>query len=412
MIDYIRMNTVIDIPVTSFDSSDWRLTYNDGFALYIHNHIGVTFCYSVRSGRLSFLGRLYNLSENPNRIGNLDLLEEGLAGIRIEQEQQADGTVKYYAQSYTQDLDQLIDQTNTYINNLLNITVDIRTFKVTHIEFCFNLYTTHVEEYCRMFNRVFTEHPHASYTSHVERQSLEPHTSFYIKSNAQYRKNEEDRYVINFYNKLDQLSYLINKAYKDGKEVEPGRFGDITGAINLFRMEVKVGHLALNKLYDENGLERPFQVFLDPLVAKDIILRQYERIIGCHSSYFCSYEEACHIIDSSDYSKAQKRSIRQFILDYVRHQNAPCPNTWYKYVKLLKNIGIHWCLIPASHGIPRLESPIALLDRHISDIEENKANMERRFLITELEAEYYNSIEEEEEDVIQIPDEILDSLDS
>ena len=53
---------------------------------------------------------------------------------------------------------------------------------------------------------------------------------------------------------------------------------------------------------------------------------------------------------------------------------------------------------------------IALLDRHITDIEENRADMERRFLITELEADMYNSITVEEEEVVQVPYEALEVL--
>jgi hypothetical protein len=68
-------------------------------------------------------------------------------------------------------------------------------------------------------------------------------------------------------------------------------------------------------------------------------------------------------------------------------------------------------MIPTRHNITRLESPIALLDRHITDIEANRENMTRRFFITELEAELYNSIKVEEEEVISIPNEILDELD-
>lgn len=406
MIDKVKMNYEIDIPSESFDHRQWRLTYNREQPLYIHHHNGVTICYSFNSSRLSLIGRLYNLSENPNRIGNLDLLYEGMAGIRIEQERNEDGTVRYYAESYTQDLDQLINLTNAYINNLLDISIDIRQFRVTYIEFCLNLYTPHVGEYCRMFNKVFRENPHASYTSHVKQQGLSEDSSFYIRSNAQYRDNESARYTINFYNKLDQLTNLVKQAYSSRSEFGPERFGDITSARNILRMEIQVGHLALRNLYDENGIDRIFQVFLDPLVAREIILRQYERIIGRHDSYFYSYKEALHVIDNSDYPAAEKSRIREYLLNYVRHQHAPSKNTMYRYRRLLRNIGIHWSLIPTNYNISRLESPITLLDRNISSIEENRADMAERFFITELEAKMYNDIEIEEEDVLELPDDI------
>ena len=268
MIDKVKMNTIIYIPLTAIDLTRWRRFNNRGNPLYIHKLLGVTICYSVRTSRLSVLGRLYNLSDNRNRIGNLDLLYEGMAGIHILQEHDDDGTVRYYAESYTQDLDDLIDKTNAYINNLLNITVDIRTFKVTYIEFCFNLTTPYVADYVRMFNRVFTQHPHASYTSHVQRQGLGDHTSFYIRSNAQYRDGNDSRYTINFYHKLNQLDHLIT--HTPPKNFTPERFGDITPAIGILRMEVQVGHIALRNLYGNDPLERQFNNFLNPIVARDI----------------------------------------------------------------------------------------------------------------------------------------------
>lgn len=405
MIDKVHMNTVIDIPLDSFNISYWKKFHSRGNTLYYHKCNGVKFYYSIRSSRLTILGRLYNLSDNRNKIGNLDLLYEGMAGIQILQEQQDNGTVIYSAESYTQDLDDLINTTNDYINNLLNINIDIRKFKVTHIEFCFNLYTPYVGEYCKIFNKVFTEKPHKSYTSHVRRQGLSEETSFYIRSNAQYKKNEGARNTINFYDKLNQLGYLIDESSWDfGTE----KFGDITGAINILRLEVQVGHLALNQLYDQKGLERLFHKFLDPMVARDIIVHQYERIIGNSSIDFYSYNEACGLVNASGYTVANKRRICNFLLNYMRHQNKPCKNTRDKYWKLLKNIGIHWCMIPSSYNIPHLESPITLLDLHIGHIEENRDNIVKRFLGTVLEADMFNSITDEDDEIIYVPDDSLD----
>jgi hypothetical protein len=412
MIDKVKMNKQVYVPLERFTSNNWRQFRFRGNTLYRHVNNQVNFYYSTRTGRLTITGRLYNLSDNRNRVGNLDLLYEGMAGIHIEQEAvtNVDGTVTtiYHARAYTQNLDQLIDRTNSYINELLDVNIDIRTFKVTYIEFCFNLQTSYVEAFCRMFNKVFRERQLAGYTNDVSRRRLPEDSGFYIRSNAQYRDSAGSRYTINFYNKLNQLSNLISRRESD---YDPETYGDITGAVNILRMEVQVGYSALYQFYDQNELDRNFQAFLDPQVARDIIYRQYERIIGPQDSCFYSYQEACHVIDSSDYSRNLKRQIRQYLLHYVRHQHAPSRNTMFRYRKLLRDIGIHWCLIPSSYNLSMLESPIAMLDRHISDIETNRANMARIFFITELEAELYNSIKvEEEEEVLEIPNEVLDEL--
>ena len=118
------------------------------------------------------------------------------------------------------------------------------------------------------------------------------------------------------------------------------------------------------------------------------------------------------MVQVSEYKVYVKNNMRDYLLDYMRNQNHPSRNTMYKYWRLLRGLGIHWCIIPTSYNIPHLESPIAILDRHITDIEENRESMARRFYITELEAELYGDIEVEEEETIPIPNEVLDELES
>ncbi|MCK5757770.1 MAG: hypothetical protein KAH14_01665 [Clostridiales bacterium] len=405
------MNKVVYVSPDRFASVKWkRLVFQDN-TLYFYKQDGIRLIYSSRTHRLTFEGCLYNLSVNRNRVGNLDLLYEGMAGIHIEQEVVTNDegiiTTRYHARAYTQDLDQLINEANEYVNNLLGIHINLRTFNVTYIEFCFNLQTPYVREYCRMFNKVFRERNMAGYTNDVQRRGFSEDSGFYIKSNTQYKKKTNGRSGINFYNKLNQLGNLIRGRSWD---FDPDTFGDITEAFNVLRLEVQVGYSSLYQLNQQQGIGRTFESYLDPGIARDVVASLYDRIIGLQNSYFYSYQEACHVIDNSEYTIAKKRRIREFLLNYVRHQHAPSRNTWYKYVRLLRDIGIHWCLIPSSYNIPQLESPIALLDRHITSLEENRENMTRRFLITELTAELYNSITVEEEEVVEIPDEILDDL--
>ena len=200
MIDLVRMNTKLHIPASSFDLRQWRVKYirRSDNTMYIHENNGVYYTYSVDEDRLAAIGRLINLSADRNRVNNIDSLYEGMSGIHIFQDdyEDAEGThTRYRTQAYTQDLDNLINYINTDLYNLLGIDVDIRTFRVTHIEICFNIHTPYVGEYIAMFNRTFKKRQLSNYTSYVEAMNEPEYSSYYVKGNSQFEDDEERGYI-------------------------------------------------------------------------------------------------------------------------------------------------------------------------------------------------------------------------
>jgi hypothetical protein len=64
---------------------------------------------------------------------------------------------------------------------------------------------------------------------------------------------------------------------------------------------------------------------------------------------------------------------------------------------MLKELGIHWFFIPKQWNIDYLESPIKLLDKHLSDLDNRRNVAPIRALSAELVASLYDSIEEKDD---------------
>lgn len=398
--------TSLRIHAFSFDLRLWRVKYirRSDNTMYIHENNGVYYTYSVDEDRLAAIGRLINLSADRNRVNNIDSLYEGMSGIHIFQDdyEDAEGThTRYRTQAYTQDLENLINYINTDLYNLLGIDVDIRTFRVTHIEICFNIHTPYVGEYIAMFNRTFKKRQLSNYTSYVEAMNEPEYSSYYVKGNSQFEDDEERGYIVNFYNKWHQLGRLIEKQrHIDSPDV----FGDITLAQNILRLEVKVAYNALTKLCGDFNITRDFQNFLDPRLCREIIVRRYRYLIMYEMADFHSLEHAIPIIRNS-ISPRYGRNIIQYLTDDMRNRAHVADGTIRGYRRALRDIEVHWCLIPSRLGVDFLESPITMLDRLIVQIEENRDNADIRAMEAQLTEDLSAAIAEEDDGTVIVVEE-------
>ncbi len=470
MIDRIRMNKVIDIPSEKFNST-WKEFKNrsDGYG-FSYEFDNLLFQYSVTSKRLTIIGRLINASIIPNRVDNYDVILVGAAGTNLKQEHSIDEAgerkIRYYYESYFQDFPALIASLNNKLKELLDIDVDVSTFKVTHIEICYNVPTEYVNQYIELFNLIFDKRSFPRHKDFTIEKKKQYYTSCYIKTKSTYEKNDKspNSYVVNFYNKYDQLNSLIGRARRamnrrnsaemrerssaafstlaeiideisnnsdynpfnvsatnsvnepatiinhttnDEKiksqkvniqlDILPFRHIDLQKAKNVLRLEVQCYYNLLKKIcsdYNIDNKTRPFAEFLNPNMCRNVIVKKYEFFIGSGACDFYSYKEAQKKVQqSTNFSVIKKKNL----LEYIKGLSQNSPKISENYEKMLKELGIHWFFIPKQWNIDYLESPIKLLDKHLSDLDNRRNVAPIRALSAELVASLYDSIEEKDD---------------
>ncbi len=409
MIDKIRINKIINIPPEAFKPTQWRCSKKPYHGVektkYTHKDNSIHITYSVESQRLVITGRLVALSVIDNKVSNLDELLQGAAGITVKQEH-IDGHVNYILEPYAQDLPALMQQINTKLYDLLGINVDIGTFKVTYIEICFNVLTEYVNEYIQIFNKVFWERDPKRYKNYIMEMKEPSNTSFYIKSKRQFEKNKKRGFTINFYNKMNQLSKLLQERIRKANTCKRYqirfKLEDMEGAQNVLRLEVQCSYDMLTRISESFGFDnktREFNEFININLCRDIVVGRYLDFIG--EGDFYTYDFAKKIIEESDLPKNEKNNLLNYILKAVRGHKV---TTHPKYKKALRELGVHWCFIPKGWGVDRLESAIRLLERHVEEVLVNQSNMNRRIMAARLEADYHNDIEVEDDGTVLIDD--------
>lgn len=256
MIDSIKMNHIIDIPLDKFLPDKWRYrpSFHDGITSYrfVHLYHGLHIIYKPSSHRLTIKGRLVTTSIHPDRVTNLDELLAGITEPQVRQDHSG-SEVTYSLEHACQNLNDLTQSLNDYLSHLIGQVIDIRVFQVTLIEACFNVITDHVSEYIEMFNSIFIKRNLVRYKNFVIERNLQPYTSFYIKGKVQYEENESRGFVVNFYNKLKQSQIsLMNK-----EAMVPFGLNDFIRTDKVLRMEVKCHYKALYEMY--HGTPRYFE---------------------------------------------------------------------------------------------------------------------------------------------------------
>lgn len=405
MIDSITMNHIIDIPLDVFRPDQWkyRPSFYDGIESYsfVHLYHGLHIRYKPSTHRLTIMGRLVMTSIHPDRVTNLDELLAGITEPQVQQDHSGSEVI-YSLEHVFQNLHDLTQSLNDYLSHLVGQAIDVRVFHVTLIEVCFNVITDHVAEYIQIFNAIFEKRRLARYKNFVIEWNLQPYTSFYIKGKVQYEKKESRGFVINFYNKLNQLQYLLKKSQTSLMNKEamvPFGIADFIRTDKVLRMEVKCHYKALYEMY--HGAPRYFESFLNPDDCRDIVIDRYEYLLGHADCDFYSYKAAISKIESSDLTERQRISLKQYILYSIRNHTVSIYMD-NRYRGLLRGLGIHWFLIPTRMCIDYLESPIKMLNRQVDQTWESIASYEQRMNITQAEIDLHNSIEVSDDEVIII----------
>lgn len=395
MIDKVRLYNPIELDVSKFDERFKYQNYTvapkidketgevlkQGYEVerYFYEHNSLAIIYSIKEQKLKVQGRLPNASRTRNLVHNMDdyiLGKEKIIKWEVHQEEQdatwlcdnaeydADDNLVFPDQwieyddieSVEDDVKSIIESVNRKIYELTRVRMDIRVFRVSYIEVTFNLFdVAHVNRYIEMFNLIFDKKQDPRYKNYVRENNLGRYTSFYVKSNSNYRDNKNDSYTVNFYNKKNQLEYL---------EANPKNNSNVTSrdkrlAENVLRLEVQLAYQGIK------SVGNTFKNFLDINVCKDVIVNKYRWFISKNEDLdFYSYKAAKQIIIQSDL----KPGIKSGLLDYIKSKKKYHPNTVSKYRKLLASLGIHWCFIPTAWGIDYLESPMKLLNEKVNEI--------------------------------------------
>lgn len=368
---------------------------------FYYSHNGIFIKYSAEHEKLTLSGRLPNLLITRDRVHNLDdylIGVEKVVGAEeivikelslTEQHEQAiydeDLRDNIFPEAVVTDveiitvdksLNDLIKEANNLLFELTGTSLDVRDFKVITAEITFNIETPYVKEYITMFNLVFSKKEPGQYTNYVLKNDKELHTSFYVKSNANYRDKTNRSFTINFYNKENQLEHI-----KQVRNINVTS-EDLSLAKKILRLELMQGYTDLKKS------SRRFGDFLDIEIAKNKIVQKYEKFIGDKDVDFYSYQEAKQIVQSAPITKEFSATKKRNLLNQMLQQSQGAKWDDYQkaraYRKKLASFGIHWCFIPKQWGIAHLESPMKLLKskvEQIRDIEQKRVDEASKYVV-------------------------------
>lgn len=330
MIDKIRIYKRIDLDVTKFSNKfkhDCREVPRridmetgevfNGYTVnrYIYKNNGLSIIYSMKTKKLRIEGRLPNISTTRNLVHNLDDFiggQEKVVNVKINQievdtnilsaqgEYDVDDDLVFppqweeevYEEHVYDDIYSILGKTNSKIYELTGEKLDIKEFDVAYAEVTFNIfYLEHVGRYIELFNLIFKDKSDKRYKNYTLETDKPLYTSFYVKSNSNYKKNTNDSYTVNFYNKLDQLEHLERNP-KNNSNVT---FRDKRLAEGVLRLEVQLGYKDLKKT------TKKFKQFLDIDFCADIVINKYKSFISKDETLdFYSYKRAKEIIKDTD----------------------------------------------------------------------------------------------------------------
>lgn len=342
MVDSIRFYT--EITIHNLNPKVWRIRKNDkkGEMYYYKFENGVRFAFYPQTNSLIIGGRLINLCCN-DKISNYDDLFTS-----------------------RKELICFFKSVNIQLNSYLqNITIDIMKLKITRIDYCFNVHTPFVEEYIEFFNLCYKNnagHKFSKLTNYTEEFGKPYKSSCYLKTNGDYENKTSRNYVINFYNKLDELIYKRNQQIeKYGRTCINDEV--LGNSANILRLEVQVDYNLLRKVCERFKIKRRnhnLEYLFDINIARFVVEEKIEKLFTSYDFY--SYAIAKKILVEHGYSKKDK--IFEYIYKVSHHQKT---SSYKKYEEILKSLNIYpYMFLPKEFKIEMLENPIKLIEDKIN----------------------------------------------
>lgn len=248
---------------------------------------------------------------------------------------------------YQTDISRFLLDVNSSLNRLFTEPViDIGTFRVSRIDYCFNVVTPHVSEYITFLSAAFEKRRNRNQVNYAQVNGLDG--SIYVRNLREYRQNIRDNWTLNFYNKTARLQYQK----QHGTRVSEA---DWEAAHNVLRLEVQLSYRAIQSIRTKTGISNELCNFLDIHLAYSAIETLFQRVFGGYASEdFYSYEAAKARIPRN--ASAQNVLLRSA-------QNHPITDAKFYYgKKQIRQYGIYpYAFLPASWDISFLPNPLRLI---------------------------------------------------
>ena len=253
----------------------------------------------------------------------------------------------------------------SYINSyFITPVVNILTDKVTRLDYCMNVETEYVKEYIEIFNRYYKTKPKKlkAYINHTIEQNLPIDSSFYLKTEKQYKEKKNQNFTLNIYSKEDELtSKRERQIIKYGNSSITDK--DILEAKNILRIEAQLHYSKLKTTCEKFSINPKkcclYDLF-DIEIARYVLKNELRRFFT--EADFYSYEKAKEEIQL----KIKNHKSKKAALEYIE---AVAKNNKVNSTTIPKNliaIGIfpHY-FIPRDWDIHILKNPIKLIDEKI-----------------------------------------------
>ena len=341
MIDSVRLHSTFykdDIDVSTWN----EVLTKDGLYYQIFIN-GVWLAYYPNTHSLIISGRILKLVHN-ERSKNLDDIFVDIA-----------------------DLTEFFCSINKVVNQyIINKKFDVLKMKTSKIDFCVNIFTPWVDTYVTLFNLIYVHYKDTRfkrYKNYVYENDLEYNSSFYLKTNNDFDNNTRKNFVVNFYNKSNQLET------KRQEEIALNGYSSITQKDidemrGCLRMDVQVCYTTLRRFCKTHNIpwkKRTLLDFIDISLAMDVIKYEVGRFFTLFDFY--TYDEVVKILKDNGFKSKDK------IFDYVYKISHHMKTSSYrKHREILEDLDIcPLMFIPSKFKIKKLKNPYKLVEEKIKN---------------------------------------------
>lgn len=316
MIDYLTILDYIKIDKKCFSPLRWTKIHNEKLEYYWHRCNSVDIRYYPCKSLLLIKGKISTLF-SASQVKNVD----DIFGV---------------------DTDEFIDSVNNKLRTLCETeTIDVRTFKVVRIDYCFNVKTSYVTEYLKFMSDAFQHRNKGTRTDFTQDNGLSG--SLYIKPSGEYNKNQKKSYCLNFYDKTDWIRNQEEKRIHISAS-------DKELAKDVFRLEVQCYSDKIKKICKKYKIGNCFRNLCSISLAYSTICDVYKMIFGGDENCsYVKYEETKSIkfsprVKQQLISSSQHHKITQYAARIITNKNI------YPYY-----------FLPAKGKINRLKNPMMLI---------------------------------------------------
>lgn len=240
-------------------------------------------------------------------------------------------------------------------------------WKVSRIDYCYNITTPYVKEYIKLFQRANIPSGFKMLYNTKQKRHCHLEGSFYLKSQSGKNVN------INFYDKQDQLIKKRDKQHIKTNELTlidnaTVTQSDIKKAKDILRLEIQCLKGKSNNLKNVFNFDyKEFCNYIDEHISKKMILDYYKKTIG-YGNYF-TLSEAIKMVNSMDIRQDKANNLINLLSLVNKHRNVNTARSEYgnkekfnRYLLDLHQAGINPVTIPRGWGIDYLENPFFMLN--------------------------------------------------